>query len=140
MLHPDVVNSLPCWLSQFSWDSQQGRVRTTSILVRAFWNFKLEVLRYPRNCSLHNNLIPWSLTNHVFPNIHICFCLFVLVLKVAVTEVNKGMNMINTHNWYNFVSLGKFSFYFLQSQNKNIIKGFRTKLDQLWVSVVLNIA
>ena len=25
MLLPDVALSLPCWLSQFSWDSQQGR-------------------------------------------------------------------------------------------------------------------
>ena len=41
------VLSLPCWLS----------LRTTSILVRAFWNFKLKVLQYSRNCSLHNTLI-----------------------------------------------------------------------------------
>ena len=54
----EVVLALPCWLSQFSWDSQQGRLRTTSILVRAFWNFKLKVLKYSRNCSLHNTLIP----------------------------------------------------------------------------------
>ena len=27
--------------SKFSWDSQLGRLRTTSMLVRAFWNFKL---------------------------------------------------------------------------------------------------
>ena len=40
------------------WDSQQGRLRTTSILVRAFWNFKCKVLKYSRNCSLHNTLIP----------------------------------------------------------------------------------
>ena len=48
----EVVLALPCWLSQFSWDSRQGRVRTTSILVWAvwaFWNFKL----LNRNCSLH---------------------------------------------------------------------------------------
>ena len=32
------------------WDSQKGRVRTTSILVGAFWNFKLMVLKYSRNC------------------------------------------------------------------------------------------
>ena len=49
------------WLSQFSWDSQLGRLRTTSILVRAFWNFKLKVLWPIRNCSLHNTLIPWCL-------------------------------------------------------------------------------
>ena len=35
----EVVLTLPCWLSQLNWDSQQGRARTTSILVRAFWNF-----------------------------------------------------------------------------------------------------
>ena len=54
----EVVLSLPCWLSQFSWDSQQGRLRTTSILVRAFWNFKCKVLKYSKTCSLHNTLIP----------------------------------------------------------------------------------
>ena len=54
----EVVLTLPGWLSQFSWDSQPGRVRTTSILVRAFWIFFLKVLKYSRNCSLHNTLIP----------------------------------------------------------------------------------
>ena len=52
----EVVLSLPCWLSQLNWDSQQGR--TTSILVQAFWNFKRKILKYSRNCSLHNTLIP----------------------------------------------------------------------------------
>ena len=42
---------------QFSWDSQQGRDRNTSILVLVFWNFKLKVLEYPRNCRLHATLI-----------------------------------------------------------------------------------
>ena len=36
----EVFLSLPCWLSQ-------------SILLIAFWNFKLKVLKYPRNCRLH---------------------------------------------------------------------------------------
>ena len=53
----EVVLTLPCWLSQFRWDSQQGWVRTTSILVRDFWNFELKVLKYFRNFSLHNTLI-----------------------------------------------------------------------------------
>ena len=53
-----VFLGLPSWLSQFSWDSQQGRLRTTSMFVRAFWNFKRKVLKYSRNCSLHNILIP----------------------------------------------------------------------------------
>ena len=56
--------------SQFSWDSQLGRLRTTSILVWAFWNFKLKVLKYSKNCSLHNTLIPWSLKNPESPNLH----------------------------------------------------------------------
>ena len=50
--------ALPCWLSQLNWDSQQGRLRTTSIFVRALWNFKLKVLKYSRNCRFHNTLIP----------------------------------------------------------------------------------
>ena len=40
-----------------NWDSQQGRGRKTSILLVAFWNFKLKVLKYPRNCRLHATLI-----------------------------------------------------------------------------------
>ena len=43
---------------KLNWDSQQGRVRTTSILVRAFWNFKVKVLKYPKNCSFQYTLIP----------------------------------------------------------------------------------
>ena len=38
-----------------------GRLRTTSILLQAFWNFKLKVLKYTKSCSPHNILIPWSL-------------------------------------------------------------------------------
>jgi hypothetical protein len=71
----EVVLSLPSWLSQLNWDSYQGRLRTTSILVRAFWNFKLKVLKYSRNCSLHNTLIPWSLKNPESPNVHTLFLL-----------------------------------------------------------------
>ena len=55
------VLTLPCWLSQLNWDSQQGTLRTTSILVKAFWNFKLKVLKYSKKCSLQYTLIPWSL-------------------------------------------------------------------------------
>ena len=57
----EVVLALPCWLSQFS-----------SVFLVAFWNFKLKVLKYPKNCRLHNTLIPWSLKNSVSPNLHIC--------------------------------------------------------------------
>ena len=54
----EVFLSLPSWLSQFSWDSQQSRPRKTPNLVRAFWNFKRKVLKYPRNCRPHATLIP----------------------------------------------------------------------------------
>ena len=54
----EVVLNLPYWLSQFSWDSQQGRLRKTSILIRAFWNFQCKVQKYSKTCSLHNTLIP----------------------------------------------------------------------------------
>ena len=39
----EVVLSLPSWLSELNWD-RLGRLRTTSILVLAFWNFKLKGL------------------------------------------------------------------------------------------------
>ena len=42
----EVVLTLPCWLFQLNWDSLQGRARTTSILLVAFWNSKLKVLKY----------------------------------------------------------------------------------------------
>ena len=57
------------------------RVRTTSILVRAFWNFKLKVLKYPRNFRLHNTLIPWSLKNLVFPTIYTDSCQLQLIVS-----------------------------------------------------------
>ena len=43
----EVVMNLPGWLS--------------SILVWTFWDFKLKVLKYPRNFSLHNTLIQLNL-------------------------------------------------------------------------------
>ena len=60
---------LSCWLPQLNLDSQQSRVRTTSILVRAFWNLKLKVLEYSRNCNLHNTLIPLALKNPESPDV-----------------------------------------------------------------------
>ena len=79
----EVVLALPCWLSQLNWDSQQGRLRTTSILVRAFWNFKRKVLKYSRNCSLHNTLIP----NLVKPLIYIMWSwnIFSLILVLNLS-------------------------------------------------------
>ena len=39
------------------------RARKTSSLLVAFWNSKLKVLKYPRNCSLHATLILKVLKN-----------------------------------------------------------------------------
>ena len=79
----EVVLSLPSWLSQFSWDSQQGRLRTTSILVRAFWNFNLRSSNNPEPVA---STIPWYQTwwnplmylghgnydTHRFPRFFLC--------------------------------------------------------------------
>ena len=54
----EVFQSLPCWLSQFSWDSQQGRGRKTSTLLVAFWNSKSKVLKYQWNFRPHATVIP----------------------------------------------------------------------------------
>ena len=77
----EVVLTPPGWLSQLSWDSQPGRVRTSSILVRAFWNFKLKVLKYSRNYSLHNTLIP----NFLKPLMYILH-LHILSVQTSVLE------------------------------------------------------
>jgi hypothetical protein len=53
----EVFLALPCWLSQLNWDSQQGRKRKISILLESFWNFKLKVLKYPKNCRPHATLV-----------------------------------------------------------------------------------
>ena len=45
---------------KLNWDSQQGRDRKTSILVLAFWNFKLKVLKYQWNFRPHATVI-WNL-------------------------------------------------------------------------------
>ena len=87
------------WLSQFSWDSQQGRLRTTSILVQAFWNSKPKVLKYPPNCSLHNTLILWSLKNPVSPNIHEAGFFLVRAFrhfKLKVLNYSRNCSLHNT--------------------------------------------
>ena len=43
---------------------RQGRLRTTSILVKAFWNFKLKVLKYSRSLKSKNHL------NHLIMYLH----------------------------------------------------------------------
>ena len=91
---------MPSWLSQFSWDSQPGRVRTTSILVQAFWHFKLKVLKYPRNCSLQNTLIPWNLKNPVSPNIH-TYVLQLGQLIIYTTWIRSKLFQISNMKLYN---------------------------------------
>ena len=44
---------------KLSWVCPVGCLSLAQFL-SAFWNFKLKVLKYSKNCSLHNNLIPWS--------------------------------------------------------------------------------
>ena len=78
----EVFLALPCWLSQLNWESQQGRGRKTSILVRAFWNFKLQVPKYPRNCRLHATLIP----NLVKP----LNCMYLETKQVQLLASSKG--------------------------------------------------
>ena len=56
----EVFLALSCWLSQFSWDSQQGRDRKTTILILALWNFKLKVLKFQWNFRPHDTVI-WNL-------------------------------------------------------------------------------
>ena len=69
----EVFLSLPSWLSQFSWDSQPGRDRKTSILVLAFWNFK------PRSTNTLQTVdvtTPWSYKSKKNPEsakVHIYF-------------------------------------------------------------------
>ena len=46
------------YLRTLSLKFQTTTTRKTPILVRTFWNFKLKVLNYSRNCSLHATLIP----------------------------------------------------------------------------------
>ena len=80
---------------QFSWDSQQGRLRTTSILVRTFWNFKCKVLKYSRNCSLHNTLIP----NLVKP------LMYIHIKKHTKKKIFLSITIYNDlSNWYFTVS------------------------------------
>ena len=102
----EVVLSLPCWLSQFSWDSQQGRLRTTSILVRAFWNFKRKFLKYSRNCSLHSTLIP----NLVKPLMYVVRCtLYILVYQgMGISKLPKRLPVFLvkckiTKNWLSII-------------------------------------
>ena len=62
----EVVLSLPCWLSQLN---------------RAFWNFKLKVLKYSRTCSLHNiyldTLKSKKILNHLMDILYSCYSFFV---------------------------------------------------------------
>ena len=81
-----IVKATVSWVFEDpSWDSQQGRLRTSSILVRAFWNFKRKVLKYSRNCSFHNTLI----SNFVKPLTYI-LSRATTAGKAAKTEILPG--------------------------------------------------
>ena len=99
----------PCWLSQFSWDSQQGRDRKTLNWVLAFWNFKLKVLKYQCNFRPHATVIP----NLVKPleNIHVGAFWLILINVADKYLVIKYMSRLNlyylmsnfltSHEWCN---------------------------------------
>ena len=53
-------HKLKFWLPQLNWDSQQGRDRKTPILVLAFWNFKVKVLKCQWNFRPQATVI-WNL-------------------------------------------------------------------------------
>ena len=64
----EIFLSLPCWLSQLNWDSQKGRDRKISILLVAFWNFKLRSSNTPETVDLDTKSlkkIPKSANIHI---------------------------------------------------------------------------
>ena len=63
----EVLLSLPSWLAQFS---------LTTILLVAFWNFKLKILKYPKNCRLHAILVLRVLKKSWISNIYRCIILY----------------------------------------------------------------
>ena len=74
---------------KFSWDSQQGRDKKTSILVLAFQNFKLQLLKHKWNFRIHATVI-WNLVKSLncicsdwyeIP-CNMCFFMFPLWAKV----------------------------------------------------------
>ena len=107
----EVVLGLPCWLSQLNWDSHQGRLRTTSILVRAFWNFKLKVLKYPRNCNLQYTLIPnfWLPLIYIFMynnvdmynNIYISWWVYFVLHQPLTAALAKLLSLLSSKSsWF----------------------------------------
>ena len=57
---------------KLSWVCPVGCL-STSILVRAFWNFKCKVLKYSKNYSLHNTLIPNLVKPLMYIPTYICY-------------------------------------------------------------------
>ena len=92
-----------CLKFGFFGDSQQGRVGTTTILVRAFWNFKLEVLKYPQNSRLHATLI----TNLVKPLMYLDSSSFLLQLIGYSIWQNWWISILSLKNW-SFINCSAF--------------------------------
>ena len=68
--------------------SQQGRLRTTSILVRAFWNFKCKFLKYSRTCSLFYLFIIifcWFIYTHLQLDIFSTYYIKVIHITLSQT-------------------------------------------------------
>ena len=74
LLHPDVALSLSCWLSQFSWDSQQGRDRATSGRNKKNFNGPILFLYYEESLvssNLNSKLFRFHCV--VRPNLGSCY-------------------------------------------------------------------
>ena len=110
----EFVLTLPCLLSHLNWDSQQGRVKTTLILVGAFWNFKLKVLKYPKNCSLQYILIPnfWhpystylKLDHTYYHSKYSCNMGYRVSIIGRRGSDGSGLLSINNSSFFTFISL-----------------------------------
>ena len=71
LLRPDFALSLPCWLSQFSWDSQQSRDVATSGRNKNAFFIKPILFLYYEKSLLSSNLNSKLFSFHrVKPNLH----------------------------------------------------------------------
>ena len=75
-------------------DSQQGRLRTASILVRAFWNFKLKVLKY---FTIPWYLEVWKILNHL--TYMVIFGPKYKILTKVLIGLDLGTFLYSMKNW-----------------------------------------
>ena len=94
LLLPDFANSLPCWLSQQNWASQQGRKLAKSGCNNFFFQFCQSYSYVNRNVWYHqiwipNNLgfivsdIPCWIIWFLQFNFHVVFTIFYLIIRIG---------------------------------------------------------